>query len=332
MRLRKPARRLREQYELRAAVKEALDTLPTAVCYFTPSGAVKLCNQTMYALFRKLAQSDLQSFFELQAALDGCDAATGIIRDGNVFLFPDGRAWQYTAGAVQTADGQVYTEAVLSEVTALYEKRLELKRQSRELKKMYRELKSLSENAREAAREQEILRMKSRLHDQMNLGVAAIRRMLRNAASEENAAAIAQFRRAIQVLREENAAPQGDLAELIQDAAVSGIQIHIIGELPKAARNSLLPALREACVNAARHADATALYVAAEQSENAVTLRMTNDGKPPAGEVVPRGGLADLKRLLAAAGGSMEIRSQPAFSLTVTLPAGDLGSGKEARP
>ncbi len=319
----KIAERLRDRYELRTAVKEALDTLPTAVCYFNPSGTVKLCNTVMYDLFRKIAQSDLQSFDELKEALDGCDKSTGIVRDGNVFLFPDGRAWQYSAEKVKTADGKVYTEAVFSDVTELYEKRQELKRQSRELKKMYRELKILSENVQEAAREQEILNMKSRLHDQMNMGVAAIRQVLRqNTTSEENAAAITQFRRATQVLQEENAYPQDDLTEFIRDAAVSGIQVKITGNLPETEEtlHLLLPVMREACVNAARHADATMLYVAVEQSRDAVTLRMTNDGKPPEEEITPRGGLVDLGKVIAEAGGRMEFRSQPAFTLTVTLP------------
>ena len=40
--------------------------------------------------------------------------------------------------------------------------------------------------------------MKSRLHDQMNMGVSAIRQLLRqNVTSEENTSAIVQFRRAI---------------------------------------------------------------------------------------------------------------------------------------
>lgn len=69
----------------------------------------------------------------------------------------------------------------------------------------YQELKTLSENVQEATREQEILNMKSRLHDQMNMGVSAIRQMLRqNITSEENASAVVQFRRAIQALQEEN--------------------------------------------------------------------------------------------------------------------------------
>ncbi len=76
--------------------------------------------------------------------------------------------------------------------------------------------------------------MKSRLHDQMNLGASAIRQMLRqNVTSEENTSAIVQFRRAIQVLREENSYPQDDVTEFIRDAAVSGIQVNITGKLPE---------------------------------------------------------------------------------------------------
>lgn len=305
MRMGKIAERLRDRYELRTAVKEALDTLPTAVCYFNLSGTIKLCNTLMYDLFRKIAQSDLQSFGELKEALDGCDKSTGIVRDGNVFLFPDGKAWQYSAEEVKIADGKVYTEAVFSNVTELYEKRQELKRQSRELKKMYQELKILSENVQEAAREQEILNMKSRLHDQMNMGVAAIRQVLRQNTTSE-----------------ENAYPQDDVTEFIRDAAVSGIQVKITGDLPEteSTLHLLLPIMREACVNAARHADATMLCVAVEQSPDTVTLRMTNDGRQPEGEITPRGGLVDLDKVIREAGGRIEFRSQPAFALTVTLP------------
>lgn len=316
-------KRLKKKYLLHIAVKEALDSLPTAVCYFTPGGSVKLCNTAMYTLYRRLAQSDLQTLAELQEALDGCGSATGVVRDGNVFLFPDGGARLFSRKEIRTSDGRVYTEVTFSDVTELYEKRRELERQSKELKAMYRELRVLSDNIAEATREQEILNLKSRLHDQMNLGVAAIRQILRqDTASEENAAAVAQFRRAIRVLQEENANPQDDLSELLRDAEVSGIRIDLTGSLPeeKAQAQLLLAVLREACVNAARHADARTLYASVSRTETGVTLCVSNDGKPPAGQITPRGGLADLRRSIEKAGGSMTLRSLPTFLLTVTLP------------
>lgn len=325
MNLKELAGRIKKKHALRWAVKEALDTLPSAVCYFTAAGNVKLCNTAMYDLIRKITQNDLQTLDELNEALDSCNQNTGVIREGNLFLFPDGHAWQYSVDKVTAAGGRIYTEAVLSDVTELYEKRQKLQRQSRELKKMYRELKILSANVLEMTREEEILNLKSRLHDQMNMGVAAIRQILRqNTTSEENAAAIAQFRRAIQVLQEENAYPQGDIAEFIRDAEVSGIRVEITGDFPeeKEVLHLLLPVLREACVNAARHADASVLYITAERKSNAMRLLLTNDGRQPQQEIVPRGGLVDLGRMLAEAGGKIEIQSQPQFLLTVTLPIG----------
>ena len=325
MNLKELAGRIKKKHALRWAVKEALDTLPSAVCYFTAAGNVKLCNTAMYDLIRKITQNDLQTLDELNEALDSCNQNTGVIREGNLFLFPDGHAWQYSVDKVTAADGRIYTEAVLSDVTELYEKRQKLQRQLRELKKMYRELKILSANVLEMTREEEILNLKSRLHDQMNMGVAAIRQILRqNTTSEENAAAIAQFRRAIQVLQEENAYPQDDIAEFIRDAEVSGIKVEITGDFPeeKEVLHLLLPVLREACVNAARHADASVLYITAERKSNAMRLLLTNDGRQPQQEVIPRGGLVDLGRMLAEAGGKIEIQSQPQFLLTVTLPIG----------
>ena len=91
MNVRKMTERLKDKRELRAAIKEALDTLPSAVCYFTSAGTVKLCNAAMNELFRKITQCDLQSHAELKEALESCDKINGIIRDGNVFFFRMGR-------------------------------------------------------------------------------------------------------------------------------------------------------------------------------------------------------------------------------------------------
>lgn len=316
--------RLNEKRRLGLAVKEALDTLPSAVCYFTAAGTIKLCNAAMYALYRRMTGSDLQSLEELNRALEDCGGKNGILRDGNVFLFPEGSAWQYSSGMV-TAEGKRYTEVIFSNVTELYEKQRELRRQSGELKKMYRELKNLSETLLEMTREQEILNMKAQLHDQMNLGVAAIRQILRqNTTSAENAAAGEQFRRAIRILQAENAYPQDDVSEFLRDAEVMGVRVELSGELPKGREETelLLPVLREACVNAARHADATALYVETVRTEDTVTLRIRNNGDPPEREAIPQGGLADLKRSLEKAGGSMAVMSRPEFVLTVSVPAG----------
>lgn len=318
--------RRRERHLSRNSVKQAMDIFPCAVCYFAPSGEVKLCNLQMYRLFHSIAQKELQTLEDLTQALSECDDKSGIIRLSDMrrtYLFPDGKVWRYSQNEI-IAKGTAYTEALFSDVTELYEKNLELQRQTAQLQKISLDIKQLSDNVQTLAREREILSAKTKLHDQMGSGLLAVRQILRQkTTSEENAAAVMQFRRAVGILQEENVSPMYDVAEFIRDAAVSGIDVKIDGELPgeKEFLILALPLMREACVNAARHADATALYVSVQRTQTAVILRIQNNGNRPKGKIVPHGGLADYKRRVTDAGGSMEIESQPAFMLTVTLPA-----------
>ena len=139
-------------------VKQAIDTLPDGICYFAPSGAVKLCNLQMHRLFRSLAQSDMQSFEELQEALEECDTKSGIIRLSDVrqtYLFPNGKAWRYSQTEITASDGVVYTEVIFSDVTELYEKNLKLKEQTIQLEKISRDLKVLSDNVSTMTKEKE---------------------------------------------------------------------------------------------------------------------------------------------------------------------------------
>ena len=50
-----------------------------------------------------------------------------------------------------------------------------------------------------------------------------------------------------------------------------------------------------------------------------ISVRITNDGRPPATEIVPRGGLRNLYRHIMDLGGMMEIQSKPCFALTLVL-------------
>ncbi len=142
------------------SVKQTIDMLPNAICYFTPSGEFKLCNLQMHRLFHILAQSDLQHFDELRQALTECDKKSGVVRlpdEEQTYLFPDGKAWRYSQTEITVPDGTVYTEAIFSDVTELYEKGLRLKEQTEQLKKFSRDLKILSDNVLTLTKETEVL-------------------------------------------------------------------------------------------------------------------------------------------------------------------------------
>ena len=319
--------RLRRQALGRDSIKQALDMLPSGICYFAPSGRVKLCNRQMNSLFHTISQGDLQTLAELQDALSDCDACSGVIRlswERQTYLFPDGKAWRYRQSEVKASDGATYTEAVFSDITELYNKNLELKAQIKQLNAISRELKWLSDNALILTREKEVLSAKTKLHDDMGAGLIAIRHILHHNRTEEEANAMDLFRQAVSAIKYDNAYPRGrsELDRFLHDAKAIGIKVNLSGDLPEQEelRHVMILAMWECLTNSVRHAGATTIHITAEKKGDSVSVKITNDGRSPEAEVVPKGGLHNLYRHIIDLGGTMEIQSKPSFALTVVLP------------
>ena len=132
------------------------------------------------------------------------------------------------------------------------------------------------------------------------------------------------FRQAVSAIKYDNAHPKGrsELDKFLHDAGAIGIKVNLSGDLPEqeALRHVMILAMRECLTNSARHAGATTLYITVEKKGDSISLKITNDGSPPATEVVPKGGLHNLYRHIMDCGGTMEIQSKPSFALTVVLP------------
>lgn len=320
-------RREKGQRLNRNSVKEAMDQLPSGICYFTTSGAVKLCNLQMSRLFRSLAQKDLQTLGELREALEGCGPDTGVIclsKELQSYLFPDGRVWRYRQSRVTDETGTPYTEAVFSDLTQQYHRELELKKQTRELEEISRTLRSLSDNVQILTREKEVLAAKTRLHDQMGAALTAVRQTLLHPGAAGTDRAVRLLRQAVSAVKNDNEYPpeKDELSRFIQDAGAVGVRVTLSGALPEQENLAFvfLLAMRECLSNGVRHAGATELWVAITQGDGAVSIRITNNGAPPQREIVPKGGLHNLYRCALDCGGRMEIQSTPSFALTVTLP------------
>lgn len=311
----------------RNSVKEAMDQLPSGICYFTMRGSVKLCNLQMYRLFRTLSGKDLQNLSELKEALDRCGSDTDVVclsKELQNYLFPDGRVWRYRESLVKDEEETSYTEVVFSDLTEQYERELELKKQTKELKEIFRKLKRLSDNALILTREKEVLAAKTKLHDQMGAGLTAVRQILMHQETLENENAVGLLRKAVSAVKNDNEYPpeKDDLAKFIQDAGTVGVNVNLFGNLPECEELSFvfLIAMRECLSNGVRYAGATELWIEMQEDDSFVSVHITNDGTPPESEIVPKGGLHNLYRYVMDCGGRMTIQSKPSFALTVTLP------------
>lgn len=306
---------------MKNSVKEAFDNLPSGVCFFNKNGAATLCNRQMHRLFFELTGKDLQYLLELQEVLNGNLAENH--RDNDVFLLNDGSAWRFSQEKITAQDGNTYTQVTASDVTQLYRKQKELERDNKKLKEDAERIRRLSADIISLIREEEILNMKMRVHDDIGRSVIATRQFLQQGKSLEELDLTA-WKNAVRLLKHENelSEEQDAVTELMNAAYGIGIKVCIDGEFPEntAAKEILLSAIRECMTNAVRHAGAKELYVRLTGDCNAACVCVTNDGAVPDGEIAEGGGLTSLRIRVKKSGGTMKVKAAPKFELTVSVP------------
>lgn len=79
-------------------------------------------------------------------------------------------------------------------------------------------------------------------------------------------------------------------------------------------------AIEQCAANTVRHADGDTLSVTLTETSAHCTAAFRNNGNPPAHPVAETGGLLYLRRAAEEAGGTMTVRSEPVFLLTISLP------------
>lgn len=317
-------KRISKEKVNRNSIKEAMNLLPTGICYFNSDGTVKLANTQIYQLFRILAHKDLQKFSELRDALH-TSIQNGVIRlagKKDTYIFPDGKVWDYRENEVRDRDGKIYIEAVFMDVTKQYHEKINLTKQTEKLKEISRELRYLSDNVLILTREREVLAAKTKLHDQMGAGLTAIRQNLLQ-GSEDYSDAVRLLCQAVNAIWNDNQQTfgEGEFEQFLQDAKTLGVKIECLGSLPKNEdyANIYILAMRECLTNGVCHAGATELFITMQENNDFYRIRITNNGAAPEKEVVPKGGLYNLSRHIFDHSGEMQIQSIPYFALTITF-------------
>ncbi len=297
------------------SIQEAMDNLSVAGSFFTKYGTVKLCNRQMYRLFREMTGYDLQSLEELRSAV-GRHVTDGLYRAA------DGRIWQYAERAV-TVDGRVYTEAIFTDVSEEFAVNEELRRRNEELRRVNRKLHKMYDRAADRIREREQLAFKLKIHDEIGHCLSVLRRTLHDGADDpETERHLRELSVAAGTLVVSPRADSSDPYErLLNECAELGVELRRNGMLPVEPEiyALLVSALRECVTNCVRHAHGTVVNVWIRGIPGGYSVRITNDGERPRGELVEGGGLTDLRRSIEQAGGEMLLSHAPEFSMQLTF-------------
>lgn len=308
------------------AIKESFDNLPMALCIFDSRGLVRLMNRRMLSATAALLGSGVQTLNELQHALaHPPDGITPLKNAPSVYRFPDGTALRFVQERITDADGVSYHQVTAADVTELVARQEQLAEENARLADANRRARQLLEQMPEIVREQEILAMKMRVHDDIGHSILAARQaLLTGAGLDEMRRSAAVWEQSVALLHRANSDPEPEdaLSYARRRAEELHVRLLIDGSLPEEGESRELTALaiRECLTNCVRHAGGTELYVAARTDEGRCTVTITNNGASPQGDITEGGGLSALRRRIECSGGAMTVTAQPHFALTVQLP------------
>ena len=317
-----------KKYLSPVSIKESLNKLPAGLCFYEPSGLVRLINTEMHRIcvlatgkalldgagfWRKLTQGDIER---------ACLAVqTG---DKPIVAYPDGQVVSFKRYTHNLGEKSIY-EIVAVDITERYCLTRELEQKCTELQQINRRLVAYGNNVVELTKEKELLAAKIRIHDDMGKLLLATKRRINEPMTDaEKKEFIVFWQAEIAALKRSRPRQKKNNLQVITEAArLVGVAIDFHGELPKADSQKekiLVAAMHECLTNTVSHANGKTMTVRASSQNGPYTIRITNDGEKPKGKIVEGGGLSGLRALVERENGRMTVNSAPYFELIIEMP------------
>ena len=295
------------------SVKESCDHLPSALCFAWENGLTCLKN---------LKMDELSHLITGEALLNANDFWKTMELQPIVTL-ENGRTWSFERVQMEMNGKTVY-QITGTDITEEARLQWELEKDNLRLKAMNRRLRQYGQDVQEATREKEILRAKTRIHDQIGHALLQTRQFLSGAQGDAESVCAA-WRQNVRLLLGKYADEQhvDTFDQLARAACAIGVTIERRGILPaEGTENAQLAetAAHECLTNLVRHAGGTRLEIIGEKTASGWRVRYLNDGSTPSGPIVEGSGLSALRTRTEAAGGKMDIEYAPRFELTLALP------------
>lgn len=295
------------------SIKESCDHLPSALCFAWENGLPCLKNLKMDELSHLLTgeallnANDFWKTMELQP----------------IVTLKNGQTWSFERVRLGMSGKTVY-QITGTNITEEAQLQRELEEDNLRLKNMNRRLRQYGQDVQEATREKEILRAKTRVHDELGHALLQTRQFLSDTQGDAESVCAA-WRQNVRLLLGKYADEQrfDAFAQLARAAQAIGVTIERRGVFPAEGTESaqlVETAAHECLTNLVRHAGGTRLEIIGEKVASGWRIHYLNDGSAPSGPIVEGSGLTALRARTEAAGCAMDIEYAPHFELTLTLP------------
>ena len=296
------------------SIKESVDHLPCALCFAWENGQPFLKN---------LKMDELSHLITGEALLNANDFWK-TVEPQPIVTLENGQTWSFERVQMEASGRTVY-QISGTNITEEAQLQWELEEDNLRLKAMNRRLRQYGQDVQAATREKEILRAKTRVHDQIGHALLQTRQFLSGTQGDAESVCTA-WRQNVRLLLGKYADEQcaDSFEQLSRAAQAIGVTIERSGVFPEdgtEAAQLAEAAAHECLTNLVRHAGGTRLEIIGEKTASGWRVRYLNDGAAPAGPIVEGSGLTALRARTEAACGAMETAHEPRFQLTLILPA-----------
>ncbi|MBQ6798246.1 MAG: hypothetical protein IJP11_03325 [Oscillospiraceae bacterium] len=313
------------------SIQEAVDAIDEGLMFTDEKGRILLSNRTMEALSTSLCHQDLKNGGQFWNALKECGSTDFITKvstaDSFLFRFTGGNTWTLYREEFQIR-GKDFVQYVALNITDSDHVQRQILLRKADLGRTAEQLQQVKDTIDRMCQEEAKAERGSETFDSITDKMASLNRFF----TDHYALPAETFdykRLAVLtsgLLEEMEHAPAMTAEERLSLAvsafALLSIPVTVEGELPEAedAADVCVDMIREACINAVIHGNATAITVTMEQTEEAFLCEVSNNGSLPEKTLNPGGGITGIRRALFPLNGQLEITMEPVFSLKVKIP------------
>lgn len=306
------------------SIKEAADTLPSGIVCFDTDGKIIFKNKAMEKLCLKMTGKFLLNgnhFEETAFSHSEIEVANELPTDDRILrLLSEDEAWCFYRTGI--TDGSVtYTMLSAVDISEEYEKTRFLENQQESVKELNRKLSEYHDDILLAITAKEKLNAKIKIHDELGAGLLSIKKYLTSGGSkEERNTILERIAGSIDYLKMESEDEVEDEYDLMLSTAKTlGVDVRIKGALPleNPEKHIVATAIHECFTNTLRHAGGDILYIDIREKDDGMSAVFTNNGAQPKEQIVEKGGLLSLRKLVEEAGGTMSISIEPIFALKI---------------
>ncbi|MCR4748480.1 MAG: hypothetical protein K5877_01560 [Lachnospiraceae bacterium] len=305
------------------SVKEAVDTLPVGIVFFTKEGIPLMLNESMKTISRELTDEPLTDGQAFLRKINDSAHENPTLNEYRIVVDDvDNKAYSITKREPEV-DGIKLYELTATDVSAEYALSKELEKERVKENNINKRLKALMETIDYVAMNRELVGLKTALHDNIGQSILIAKRYLAAPDSVDKNEMFGFWHENIRhLVTDETEEWELPYYAISKEADRLGIHLNILGRLPD--EKHLIPVVDGAVSvqigNTLKHTDSCEVTVAVNETDEDYRICLTNGSKVSSEKIVEGGGLTSLRSMTEAVGGTMKITTRPEFAIVLHLP------------